>query len=233
MHQYGIVNATLIQTDHRTKEILTLNYIKAMLKIGVLASTRGTDLQAIIDSIESGELKDVDLSVVMSNKPDAYALKRARKHGIKTVFIDPTGKTREEFDREVAGILDENGVGLVVLIGYMRYLSSWFVNRYKNKIMNVHPSLLPAFAGGMDLNVHKAVLDHGVKVTGCTIHFVDEGADTGPIILQKAVEINEKDDTETLKKKVQAAEMELYPKVIELFRDGKLKVEGRRVRISK
>jgi phosphoribosylglycinamide formyltransferase-1 len=202
-----------------------------MLKIGVLASTRGTDLQAIMDGIKSGKLKDVDLSVVISNKSDAHALERAQKHGINTVFVDPAGKTRKEFDRKVAGILDENGVELIVLIGYMRYLSSWFVNRYKNRIMNVHPSLLPAFAGGMDLNVHKAVLDHGVKVTGCTIHFVDEDADTGPIILQKVVEIDENDDPETLKRKVQAAEMELYPKAIELFRDGKLKVEGRRVKI--
>ena len=202
-----------------------------MLKIGVLASTKGTDLQSIIDDIKSGELREVEISVVISNKPEVYALERARKQGIKSIFFDPAGKTREDFDKEVAGILDENEVGLVVLIGYMRYLSSWFVNRYKNRIMNVHPSLLPAFADGMDLNVHKAVLDHGVKVTGCTIHFVDEGADTGPIILQKAVEIGENDDTETLKRKVQAAEMELYPKAIELFRDGKLKVKGRIVKV--
>ena len=202
-----------------------------MLKIGVLASTKGTDLQSIIEGIKSGELRDVEISVVISNKPDVYALERARKEGIKSIFVDPAGKTREDFDKEVAGILDENEVELVVLIGYMRYLSSWFVNRYRDRIMNVHPSLLPAFAGGMDLNVHKAVLDHGVKVTGCTIHFVDEGADTGPIILQKVVEIDENDDTETLKKRVQAAEMELYPKAIGLFRDGKLKVKGRIVKI--
>ncbi|RLI93516.1 MAG: phosphoribosylglycinamide formyltransferase, partial [Candidatus Altiarchaeales archaeon] len=144
------------------------------LKIGVLASTRGTDLQAIIDEIEQGKL-NAEVSVVISNKEDAYALERARKHGIDAVFIDPKGKTREEFDREVMKILDKKGVDVIALIGYMRLLSPEFVNRYRNRIMNVHPSLLPAFAGGMDKNVHKTVLEHGVKVTGCTIHFVDEG----------------------------------------------------------
>jgi len=200
------------------------------LRIGVLASTRGTDLQAIIDEIEQGKL-NAEISVVISNKKDAYALERARRHEIKTVFIDPKGKSREEYDREVAKILDENHVDVIALIGYMRLLSPEFVHRYKNRIMNVHPSLLPAFAGGMDRNVHEVVLEHGVKITGCTIHFVDEGADTGPIILQEAVRVVEEDDVESLRDKVQAAEKRLFPEALRLFGEGRLKVEGRRVRI--
>ncbi len=200
------------------------------LKIGVLASTRGTDLQAIIDEIEQGKL-NAEVSVVISNKEDAYALERARKHGIDAVFIDPKGKTREEFDREVMKMFDKKGVDVIALIGYMRLLSPEFVNKYRNRIMNVHPSLLPAFAGGMDKNVHKTVLEHGVKVTGCTIHFVDEGADTGPIILQEAVKIDENETVDSLKEKVQSAEKRLYPEALRLFHEGRLRVEGRRVRI--
>ncbi|HDN83100.1 MAG TPA: phosphoribosylglycinamide formyltransferase [Candidatus Altiarchaeales archaeon] len=203
---------------------------KDKLKIGVLASTRGTDLQAIIDEIEQGKL-DAEVSVVISDRPDAYALERARKHGIEAIFIDPKGKTREEFDREVMKILDEKQVDVVALIGYMRILSKEFVRKYKNRIMNVHPSLLPAFAGGMDKNVHKAVLDYGVKVTGCTIHFVDETVDGGPIILQAAVPVEEDDTVDTLKEKVQALEKKLYPEALRLFHEGRLKIEGRRVRI--
>jgi len=201
------------------------------LKLGVLASTRGTDLQAIIDAIESGGL-DAEITIVISNKKDAYALERARKHGIEELFIDPSGKTREEFDRVVSRELDARGVELIALIGYMRYLSRWFVNKYKNKIMNVHPSLLPAFAGGMDLNVHKAVLDRGCKVSGCTIHFVDEGADTGPIIIQKPASIGENETVDTLRDKVQELEKQAFVEAVQLFGEGKLKVEGRIVRIS-
>ena len=202
------------------------------LKLGVLASTRGTDLQAIIDAIESGRL-DAEIAIVISNKKDAYALERARKHGIEELFIDPSGKTREEFDRVVSKELGARGVELIALIGYMRYLSRWFVNKYKNKIMNVHPSLLPAFAGGMDLNVHKAVLDRGCKVSGCTIHFVDEGADTGPIIIQKPASIEENETVDTLRDKVQELEKQAFVEAIQLFGEGKLKVEGRIVRISR
>lgn len=201
------------------------------LKLGVLASTSGTDLQAIIDAIESGDL-NAEIKVVISNKEDAYALERARKHRIEALFINPKGKTREEFDRAVSKELDARNIELIALIGYMRYLSKWFVNKYENKIMNVHPSLLPAFAGGMDKNVHKTILDWGCKVSGCTIHFVDEGADTGPIIIQKAVPIDEDDTIETLREKVQELEKQAYVEAVRLFGQGKLKVEGRIVRIS-
>lgn len=202
------------------------------LKIGVLGSTSGTDMQAVIDDIESGSL-DAEIAVVISNKPDAFILERAEKHNLESVCVTSKGREREEFDREVAGILEENGVELILLIGYMRFLSKWFVDRYENRIMNIHPSLLPAFAGGMDLDVHQEVLDSGVKTTGATLHFVDEGADTGPIILQKEVPIDEGETRDTLKEKVQKAEQEIILKAIRLFSEGKLTVTGRKVIIEK
>ena len=213
-----------------------------MLHLGVLASTRGTDMQAVIDAINSKKLNAV-ISVVISDKPDAYALERAKQHNLKAVFIEPKKfvvevdgqkdreKSREQFDKEVAMVLDENKVGLILAIGYMRILSPWFVNKYRNRIMNIHPSLLPAFGGGMDRDVHQEILDYGCKVTGCTLHFVDESADSGPIIMQKAVEIAEDETVDTLKPKVQKAEGELLVKAIDLFGKGKIKVEGKKVRI--
>lgn len=201
-----------------------------MLRLGVLASTKATDMQAIIDAINAKEL-NATISVVISNRQDAYALERAKKHGIKTTFIDTKGKTREEFDKEVAKVLDESKVDLILLIGYMRILSPWFVNKYKNKIMNIHPSLLPAFGGGKDKDVHQEILDYGCKVTGCTLHFVDERVDAGPIIMQKAVEISENETVNSLKEKVQKAEKEIILKAIDLFSKEKIKVEGKKVRI--
>ncbi len=202
------------------------------LKLGVLASTRGTDLQAIIDAIEAGRL-DAEIAVVISNKEDAYALERARNHKIESLFIDSRGKTREEFDMAVSDELDARGVELIALIGYMRYMSPWFVHKYENKIMNIHPSLLPAFSGGMDINVHQAVLDRGCKVSGCTIHFVDEGADTGPIIIQKVVLVEEGETADSLKETVQDIEGKAFVEAIRLFGEGRLRVDGKFVRISK
>ncbi|MEM2136722.1 MAG: phosphoribosylglycinamide formyltransferase, partial [Candidatus Methanomethylicia archaeon] len=187
--------------------------------------------EGIFKAMDEGVLRDVEIACVISNKRDAYILERARQRGVEAIFIDPKGKDRETYDKEVAAELDKCGVDLVLLIGYMRILSSWFVNKYRWKIMNIHPSLLPAFAGGMDLDVHRAVLDYGVKVTGCTLHFVDEGVDTGPIILQKAVPVDENDTPETLKPKVQRAEQEIIVEAIRLFQEGRLKIEGKRVRI--
>ncbi len=201
-----------------------------MLRLGILASTKATDMQAVIDAIESKKL-DAKISVVICNKPDAYALERARKHNIKAVFIESKGKQREEFDREVAEILDKNNVELILLIGYMKFLSTWFVNKYRNKIMNIHPSLLPKYAGGMDKGVHKEVLNNKEKVTGATLHFVDEGADTGPIILQKRVSIGKNETVDSLKAKVQKAEQEIIIKAIGLFEKGKIKVNGNKVKI--
>ncbi|MBU0614465.1 MAG: phosphoribosylglycinamide formyltransferase [Nanoarchaeota archaeon] len=203
-----------------------------MLKIAVLGSTRGTDLQAIIDAIETGKLTDVEISVVISNKEEAYILERASQHDIPAMFISGKDKTREEFDQEVMKILDDKGVGLVLLIGYMRFISKPFVDKWKNKVMNVHPSLLPKYAGGMDKGVHETVLIAGEKETGCTIHFVDEGADTGPIIIQKVCQIELDETVDTLKAKVQKLEGEAFIEAIGLFRDGKIEVKEDKVVIK-
>ncbi|MBI2653956.1 phosphoribosylglycinamide formyltransferase [Candidatus Woesearchaeota archaeon] len=202
-----------------------------MLRLGILASTRATDMQAIINAINSKKLNAV-ISVVISNKVYAYALERARNHGIRAVFVEQKGKTREEFDKEVAKVLDENNVDLILLIGYMRFLSPWFVNKYKNKIMNIHPSLLPKYAGGMDKDVHAEVLKNKEKITGCTLHFVDEGVDSGPIIMQKEVKIEKNETVDTLKEKVQKAEQEIIVKAIDLYEKGKIKVVGNKVVIK-
>ena len=201
------------------------------MNIGVLGSTRGTDLQGVIDAIGSKQLSS-KISVVISNKEDAYILERAKKHNIEAVFIDSKGKEREEFDREVNSTLERYNVDLILLIGYMRILSPGFVNKWKNKIMNIHPSLLPAFAGGMDKEVHAKVLKSGVKETGCTLHFVAEAVDAGPIIMQKKVEIDKNETVDSLKEKVQKAEQEVIVKALKLYEAGKVKIEGGKVKIS-
>ncbi|HJO01611.1 MAG TPA: phosphoribosylglycinamide formyltransferase [Candidatus Woesearchaeota archaeon] len=202
-----------------------------MLNIGVLASTKATDLQAVIDAIQAKQLNS-KISVVVSNKKDAYALERAKKHNIEAVFINSKDKEREDFDREVNDVLEKYDVDLILAIGYMRILSGWFVNKWKNKIMNIHPSLLPAFAGGMDKDVHAEVLKAGVKETGCTLHFVTEEVDSGPIIMQKKVDVAENETIESLKAKVQKAEQEVIVKALKLYDEGKMKVEGSKVVIS-
>ncbi|MEK7528618.1 MAG: phosphoribosylglycinamide formyltransferase [Patescibacteria group bacterium] len=190
-------------------------------RIAVLASTRGTDLQAIIDEIKTGRLK-VELSCVISNKADCYAIQRAKEQGFETCFVDPVNKSREDFDMEMARILEDHNVNLIVLVGYMRILSSAFVKKFHRRIINVHPALLPKF-GGKEFfgnNVHEAVLKSGEKETGMTIHFVEKGVDTGEIILQKKIGVEPTDTIETLKEKVQALEKEWYPKVIAEFASG-------------
>ncbi|MEM3104351.1 MAG: phosphoribosylglycinamide formyltransferase, partial [Candidatus Bathyarchaeia archaeon] len=218
---YGNVDTTYIFQPVKDRPI----------RLIVLGSTRGTDLQAIIDAITSGTL-NAEVVCVISDRKNAYILERARQNGIEALFINPKGLTREEYDKLIMDEIEKRSpVDLILLIGYMRILSSQFVRKYRWRIVNIHPSLLPAFAGGMDLDVHKAVLDYGVKVTGCTLHFVDEGVDTGPIILQKPVMVDESDTPETLKTKVQKAEQEIILEAIKLFQQGLIKVEGRRVRI--
>ncbi len=201
-----------------------------MLRIGILASTKGTDMQAIIDAISSKKL-NAAISVVISNKKGSYALERAKNNSIKTAFIDSKGRQREEYDKEVAKELDKSKAGLILLMGWMRILSPWFVRKYKNRIINIHPSLLPAFAGAMDKDVHQQVLERGCKVTGCTLHFVDESLDNGPIIMQKAVEIAKNDTADSIKEKVQKAEQGIILKALDLFSRGKIKIEGRKVRV--
>ncbi|MBF88608.1 MAG: phosphoribosylglycinamide formyltransferase [Candidatus Marinimicrobia bacterium] len=187
-----------------------------MMKLGVIGSTKGTDLKAICDSISSGKL-DAEVAVVLSNRAKAYILERAKKNKIPAFYISHVNKTRNEFDREMTTILKKYQVELVLLIGFMRILSNEFCLKWKDKILNVHPSLLPKYSGGMDLNVHEAVLANGDVETGCTIHFVTEDVDAGPIIVQKRCHIEPSDTAELLKKKVQALEGIAYIEAINLL----------------
>lgn len=193
-------------------------------RIAILASTKGTDLQAIIDEIRAGKMPGIELALVVSNKKDSYALERARAQGYETFFLDPKNKTREEYDQELVKTLKERDIDLVALIGYMRILQPVFVRAFPRRIINVHPSLMPKFSGPgfYDANVHAEVIKAGEKETGCTIHFVDEGVDTGEIILQKKVAVAPTDTPETLKEKVQALEKKWYPEVIRWFAEGKI-----------
>lgn len=200
-----------------------------MKKIGVLASGRGTNLQSIIDSVENKEIENAEVSVVISDNKDALALKRAKKHEIPAIFIDPTKfRTKEEFDEEIVRVLKEYNCDLVLLAGYMRILSPKVVNAFKWKIMNIHPALLPSFPG---VNAQKQALEYGVKVSGCTVHFVDEGVDTGPIILQKAVTVEVNDTPNVLADRILKEENRLYPLAVKLFLEGRLEIEGRKVKI--
>ena len=199
------------------------------LKISVLASKKGIDLQAVIEAIQKGEL-DAEISVVISDKKDAYVLERAKNYNIPSIYLNTECTTREYFDKKIANVIEEyGGTDLILLIGYMRILGPQFVQKYKNKIMNIHPSLLPLFAGKMDTEIYKVVLESGIKVTGCTLHFVDEGTDTGPIILQKAVPVETHETLEALEEKLNIAEQEIILKGIRLFIDKRLKIEGKRV----
>ena len=202
----------------------------AHVRIGVLASGRGSNLQAIIDAIKTGRLSG-EVVVVISDVPDAMALERARREGIDAIYIEPGSKRArlsEEAESRIIGELENRSVDLVALAGFMRILSPRFVRHFKWRIMNIHPSLLPAFPG---LKAQKQALEYGVKVAGCTVHFVDEGVDTGPIIIQAAVPVYEDDDEEALSKRILAEEHRIYSEAIQLFAEHRLKIEGRRVRI--
>ena len=200
------------------------------IKLAVLVSGRGSNLQAIIDACESNRI-NAEVIVVISDKKDAYALERAKKHNIKNFFIDPKAfPNREEHEKAIAKIIDELQIDLICLAGYMRILTSYFVNKYKGKIMNIHPSLLPSFPG---TSGQLDALQYGVKFSGCTVHFVDEGEDTGPIILQAVVPVKDDDTVESLSARILEEEHKIYPEAINLFANGKLKIEGRRVKIIK
>lgn len=187
-----------------------------MINIGVLGSTNGTDLQAVIDAIDN-KIINASIKVVISNRKNAFILKRAENHNIKARYVTHKNKTRNEFDQEVTNHLKENNVELILLIGFMRILSNEFCHRWQDKILNVHPSLLPRYAGGMDTNVHEQVLVNGDKETGCTIHFVTEEIDCGPILVQKSCKVDPNDNVETLKQKVQALEGEAFIEAINLI----------------
>ncbi len=196
--------------------------------LGVLCSGRGTDLQSIIDAIADGKL-DAEIAVVLTDKPDVMALERARKAGIRNVCVNRKEyEDRESFERVLVAELEASGVTLVILAGFMRILSPYFVHAYSGRIMNIHPALLPSFGGA---HAHRDVLAYGVKISGCTVHFVDEGMDSGPIILQATVPVLDDDTEETLGARVLEQEHIIYPKAIQLYVEGRLKVEGRHVRI--
>lgn len=198
------------------------------LRIGALASGGGTNLQAIIDRCQDGTL-DAEIVLVLSNKPDAGALERARRAGIAAVAIDHRGfDSREAYDRAVVAALCEAGVELVVLAGFMRLISDVFLEAFPGRIMNIHPALLPAFPG---LHVQRKALEYGARFAGCTVHFVDGGVDTGPIIIQAVVPVLDDDTEETLSARILQQEHRIYPRAIQLFAEKRLHVEGRRVRI--
>lgn len=207
-----------------------------MLKIGVLVSGGGTNLQAIIDSVKNGDITNTSIEVVISNNPGAYALQRAKENNITAVCISPkTFDTRAEFNEALIAAIDKYHLDLIVLAGCMVVLPPELIQKYENRIINIHPSLIPSFCGTgfYGLRVHEAVLKRGVKLTGATVHFVDEGTDTGPIILQKAVEVRNGDTPEILQKRVMVeAEWKIMPRAINLIANGKIKLEDGTVVIS-
>jgi phosphoribosylglycinamide formyltransferase-1 len=199
------------------------------LIIGVLASGRGSNLQAIIDAVEQGKLA-ARVGVVLSNKKQAQALERAIQHNIPALFVDPSVyPDRSLYDTEVIRLLQMHRVDLVVLAGYMRLLTTLLIDRYPNRIINIHPSLLPAFPG---MYAHRQALSHGAKISGCTIHFVDEKVDHGPIIAQAAVPILEGDDEASLSERILFEEHRLLPQVLQLYATGKLRIDGRKVSLE-
>lgn len=207
-----------------------------MTRIGVLISGSGTNLQALMDAIDTGCIPNAKVVVVISNRRSAYGLERARAHGIPAeCILKREYEDEEAFNRAILERLKYYGVDLVVLAGYLSILSPEVVRSYPNRIINIHPSLIPAFCGKgfYGERVHRAVLDYGAKITGATVHFVDEGTDTGPIILQRPIEVKEDDDVHSLAARVLEVEHQLLPEAVRLFVEGRLAVEGRKVRILK
>ncbi len=211
-----------------------------VFSIGILVSGRGSNMEAVIRKVEEGYIKNAKVVVVISSRRDAPALEKARAHGVEALFIDPKDfwkepdyerreKLREEYDRKIIAELEKRNVDLVLLAGYMLKLSPHFIRKYKGKIMNIHPSLLPAFPG---LNAQKQALEYGVKYAGCTVHFVEEEVDHGPIILQAVVPVYDDDTVETLSERILEKEHEIYPEAVKLYVEGKLEVSGRKVRIK-
>lgn len=199
-----------------------------MLRTAVLVSGGGTNLQAIIDGVERGTITNTEITTVISNNKNAYALERARNHGIEALCISPREYLdREQFHRALLNALEERDIDLVVLAGYLVVIPELMIRRYRNRIINIHPSLIPSFCGTgyYGLKVHEGVLERGVKVTGATVHFVDEGTDTGPILLQKAVAVEPGDTPEVLQRRVmEQAEWILLPEAIHLIANGKVQV---------
>ena len=197
-----------------------------MKSLGILLSGRGSNFVAIADSIDAGRIPDARIAVVISNKPDAPGITIARQRGLTAMIIPSKGRTREEHDREVIGALKQHAVDLVCLAGYMRLLSPWFVRQFPHQILNIHPSLLPAFPG---LEAQEQASAYGVKVSGCTVHFVDEELDHGPIIVQKAVTVLDTDDEHTLAARILEQEHVAYTEAINLVLREGFKITGRRL----
>lgn len=204
-----------------------------ILQIGVLVSGRGSNLEAILKSIERGTIRNARVAVVISNDPNARALRIAKRYGVKGVVVESEGMSRETYDQRLAEVLHSNNVvsgkGLVLLAGFMRILSKSFVDIYSGRIMNIHPALLPSFPG---MHAQQQALTYGVKVAGCTVHFVTAEVDAGPVILQKAVPVKEGDTDESLSRRILRQEHRMYPLAVKLFAEGRLRIDGRRVRLE-
>lgn len=193
--------------------------------IAVLVSGRGSNLQSIIDAIENGSIPKARVSVVISDVREAFALERARKHNIDAAFIDPRSfSDKSAYEQEMLRTLKGYDIGLVLLAGYMRIVGRELIEAYRNKIINIHPALLPSFKG---LHAQRQAFEYGVKISGCTVHFVDEGMDTGPIILQSSVAVLDGDTADSLAERILEQEHRIFPEAVKLFVEGKLKVEGR------
>lgn len=193
------------------------------MRVAIFASGSGTNLQAIIDA----QIKTIEIALVFSNKSDAYAIERAKNHNLPVEVLNHKDyESREDFDKDIVKLIEPYNLDLIILAGYMRIISPEFVRAYKGKMINIHPALLPSFPG---INSARQALEYGVKYTGVTVHFVDEGVDTGPIVLQSIVEIEDGDTEESLLQKIHKVEHQIYPEAIELVSSGQIELKGRRV----
>jgi phosphoribosylglycinamide formyltransferase-1 len=199
------------------------------LRLGILASGRGSNFQSIIDAINSGRLR-AEIAVLITDNPSAFAIERAKKHGIEYLVMSPKEySSKDDYFVKIAEKLKKRNVGLVILAGFMRIVRKSLIDTFPNKVMNIHPALLPAFPG---LHGQRQAIEYGAKISGCTVHFVDEGMDTGPIIIQAAVPVSQDDTEETLSERILKLEHKIYPEAIRLFSEGMIEVEGRSVRIK-
>lgn len=199
------------------------------MRIGILISGRGSNMVALLDAVRDGRVRGAEIALVVSDQPSAAGRLRARDRGIKTALVERKGRTREEHEREIIRVLKEQGVELVCLAGYMRLLSPCFVEEFRGRILNIHPSLLPAFPG---LDAQRQAIAHGVKFSGCTVHFVDESLDGGPIIMQRVVPVHDSDTPDTLAARILHEEHQAYPEALALVCSGRYEVSGRRVRAT-
>ncbi len=203
---------------------------KQFMKIGILISGRGSNMVAITEAVQGGVISGSEVAVVISDKSKAPGLEKARALGVEAVAVTRKGRNREEHDQEIVAELQKHGVELVCLAGYMRLLSPYFVKAYRNRILNIHPSLLPSFKG---LDAHEQAIEYGVKLSGCTVHFVDEHLDHGAIILQKAVEVKDGDTAESLSKRIIKYEHESYVEAVRRIAAGEIEINGRRVSVAR